>query len=121
MWFNNFYSFTLISDDVKHISRIWNRFQSKDLYRSRRASRIQHFSRKIHKGDKEEEGEPEEKRLLSIAETRAKNKEEQQKKWSWISLVWILTGGDITKTELVLQKTFGEVLIWLSYKKENEV
>lgn len=52
---------------------------------------------------------------------KAMRERDSKRKWSWISLVWVLTGGDITKTEVVLTKTFGECLIWLSYKKENNI
>lgn len=50
-----------------------------------------------------------------------KNEEAIKRKWSWISLIYKLCEGDITKTEAVVSKPFTECLVWLSYEKEMNI
>jgi hypothetical protein len=60
---------------------------------------------------------------MTVNDAKAIEAEKRENDWSWIGLVWRLCGGDITKTDSVLGKTFMECLIWLSYEKiknENE-
>jgi hypothetical protein len=60
---------------------------------------------------------------MTVNDAKAIESEKQRGEWSWIGLIHRLCGGDITKTDLVLRKTFMECLIWLSYEKiknENE-
>lgn len=44
---------------------------------------------------------------------------EQQAQWSWFSVVYSLSKGDITKSEEVVNKPFLECLIWMTYEKMN--
>lgn len=39
----------------------------------------------------------------------------------WIKIIYDLSAGDITKTETVLAMNYITCLIWLSYRRENNV
>jgi hypothetical protein len=57
-------------------------------------------------------------RRKTIEESRAELEMDKREKWAWIGIIYKLCGGDITKTEAVVNKPFIECLIWLSYEKE---
>ena len=73
-------------------------------------------SEDIEPGDEKTNG-----RRLSFEDKQAEQQEERQRKWMWISIIYQLCDGDITKTEMVINKTFTECLVWLSYKKEMNI
>lgn len=47
---------------------------------------------------------------------RSRSEEDFARKWSWLPWLDGLTGNDITKLELVLEKKAQEVLLWLCYQ-----
>lgn len=76
----------------------------------------------LFNSDEEEDEESEaEGGRITIASTQMKNEEAIKRKWSWISLIYKLCEGDITKTEAVVSKPFTECLVWLSYEKEMNI
>lgn len=76
-------------------------------------------------GDSTDEEESNEERFVSpkrsFAEQLKKNKEEQQKKWGWISIAFSLAKNDITKMDEVLGLDFIFVLNMLVMVKQLEI
>ena len=54
-----------------------------------------------------------------FAESQRIDDERKQSKWTWIGIIYRLCDGDITKTQEVVDKTFIECLVWMSYQKET--
>lgn len=72
----------------------------------------------------EDDAEPEESDKSggrSFSDRQAEQAEQRQQKWNWIGIIYDLCRGDITKTEAIVNKTFIECLIWLSYEKEMNI
>jgi hypothetical protein len=55
----------------------------------------------------------------SFAEAQRVEEDRKQNKWNWISIIYRLCNGDITKTEQVVSKPFIECLVWMSFEKET--
>jgi hypothetical protein len=58
---------------------------------------------------------------MTVADAQMMESEKRKRKWSWIGLIYNLSGGDITKVDEIVNKKFTECLIWMSYKKEMNV
>jgi hypothetical protein len=54
----------------------------------------------------------------SFTDAQRIEEDKRQSKWNWIGIIYRLCDGDITKTEQVVNKTFIECLVWMSYEKE---
>lgn len=67
---------------------------------------------------KEPDGDTEKGGRKTIEEAQAEMDMDKREKWAWIGIIYKLCGGDITKTEQVVNKPFIECLVWLSYEKE---
>lgn len=46
--------------------------------------------------------------------------ETEEDKWGWLAVVYNLCGGDMTKTDIILDKSFISVLNWASMRKDFE-
>ena len=66
-------------------------------------------------------GDAEKEKRRTIEQSQKDAQPDLQQKWSWVGLIYQLCGGDITKTEEVVSKTFLECLVWLSFEKEMEI
>jgi hypothetical protein len=62
---------------------------------------------------------PDDGNRQGFAESQRVDDERKQSKWNWISIIYRLCNGDITKTEQVVSKPFIECLVWMSYEKET--
>jgi hypothetical protein len=54
-----------------------------------------------------------------FADSQQVEEERKQSKWNWIGIIYRLCNGDITKTQEVVDKSFIECLVWMSYEKET--
>jgi len=87
-------------------------------YRTELFKRYEGLFRQDEIGDDDEEVRT---GRLTIEDVMAMNGEKRSKKWSWISMIYSLCNGDITKTNEIVSKPFTECLIWMSYEKEMNI
>lgn len=74
------------------------------------------FNQEEQDGDNEDIGDDGNRQ--GFTESQRIEEERKQSKWNWISVIYRLCNGDITKTEEVVSKPFIECLVWMSYEKE---
>jgi hypothetical protein len=92
------------------------------FFLSYRTDLFKRYEGLFEQGDGDDEPEEElNNSRMTVADAQMMESEKRKRKWSWIGLIYNLSGGDITKVDEIVNKKFTECLIWMSYKKEMNV
>ena len=87
------------------------------FFLSYRTDLFKRYEGLFEQGDGQDEDEPEfTGQRMTVADAQMEQREKAKRKWSWIAIIYNLSGGDITKANEIVNKKFTECLIWLSYK-----